>query len=232
MSQVKSSDHYIKEYYHQNEQNEDRIALHFYAKIIKKLCKQGTIFEYGCGTGHLAKILKDSFHVYAYDISRYAKEKTKKLVPEAVVVNDIYDVPENSCDLVVSLHVLEHIGDPNNSVEYIYSRLKKDGKFLFVVPNVEGLGHEIKKEDWFGIRDTSHVSLFSKKEWENILQKNDFTITKVKGDGMWDVPYFKHVPTIIQKFIFFPPAAAQVLTSSLFLPPRLGECLIFLAKKS
>jgi hypothetical protein len=73
--------------------------------------------------------------------------------------------------------------------------------------------------------------LFGVARWLELATASGFTITKSRGDGMWDTPYMPVVPDVLQKLFFLPPAAVQVLTGTAFLTPSLGECLIVVAQK-
>ena len=110
-------------------------------------------------------------------------------------------------------------------------KLKSDGLLFLVVPNKSALGYKLKKEKWFAFKDPTHISLFEKDEWVNIVKNSGFNIFKLKTDGLWDSPYLKYIPNFIQKFFFSILPSIQVITNTLFIPWQLGEDLIIIAKK-
>lgn len=226
---------YDSEYYDNNAQAGDRKALGYYYRLFKKELGstdgRPKVLEYGCGTGHLTKRLAQDFDCYALDISDFALSQVKKLAPTAKTIKTLSKIKNGSLDAIIGLHVMEHIKVPGTVFKEFHQKLKPGGLLLYVVPNPDGFGHKLKKDKWFGFADKTHISLFGEKRWVEETQKSGFTITKIRGDGMWDVPYLPAVPNILQKLFFFPPAAVQVITATAFLPTRLGECLIVIARK-
>ena len=223
-----------KNYYLNNGQSEDRIGLIFFSNIVKKYFKKGRILDFGCGTGHfLKKFSADNYRKIGYDASAYAVSCAKKINQDTLFINDpeIY-LQDNSIDCICSLHVLEHVANPTNTLDLFRRKLIQKGLLVIVVPNDKSLGKKIKKNKWFAFRDESHVSLLRVEAWIEIVKKNDFDIVKVATDGLWDVPYFKYCPALIQKLLFYPTAAMQIWSRSLFLPLFLGENLIIIARKS
>ena len=63
----KSNDKYNKYYYINNNQKNDRLALFFYKKVIFRYFSFNSILDFGCGTGHLLKKIKDSFFSESLD---------------------------------------------------------------------------------------------------------------------------------------------------------------------
>lgn len=224
------------EYYEGNDQAGDRPALKFYARLFKHHMgkttkKKPVVLEYGCGVGHLTKRLVNDYDVFSLDISSYALKQVNKNAPEAKTIKTINKIKDGTLDGVVALHVMEHIKKPEIVFNEFYQKLKPGGLLMFVVPNPDGFGHKLKKDDWFGFSDKTHISLFGVNEWLKLTKGGGFRITKYTGDGMWDVPYLPILPTFLQKLIFLPPAALQVVAGRSFLPTILGECLIVVAYK-
>lgn len=228
---------YDWEYYNNNDQAWDRLALKFYANVFKKIINKNSnnkikkVLEYWSWIGHLCKRLTNDIECYAYDISEYALTQVKINAPKAIIIENINEIGNNSLDGIISLHVLEHIPNPSEVIKVFYSMLKYNWVLFFVIPNPEWFGHILKWKKWFGFRDKTHVSLLLKKEWLAMLTSEWFEIKSVKGDWLWDVPYLNYVPDFIQKLIFFPPAFIQVLFNKIFLPTFFGECLIISAVK-
>lgn len=231
-----SKKEYDEDYYHGNSQEGDRLALKFYANIFEKELNitfgkgKKTLLDFGCGVGHLVKRLAKLNNSYAYDISSYALGKVKKISPNTKVINNPKDIKEK-LDGIIALHVLEHIDKPLETFVMFSKLLKPKGILFMVVPNPEGLGHKLKKEKWFAYSDPTHISIFNMTKWESILNEAGFSVKKVRTDGLWDAPYVKQIPTIIQKIIFFPLPALQIILNTLFIPVKYGECLIIIAQK-
>lgn len=226
---------YDSEYYEGNDQSSDRLALDYYYRFFKnemgRSNKRARVLEYGCGVGHLTKRLVRDFDCYALDISDYALSKVNEHAPAAKTIKTLHKIKNESLDGVIALHVMEHIEDPIVTFREFHDKLKPGGILVYVVPNPDGYGHRIKKDKWFAYSDETHISLLSEAVWKQLTADSGFTITKARGDGMWDVPYLPVLPTTLQKAIFFPPTVPQFVIGKAFLPTRLGECLIVVARK-
>jgi len=222
-----------EEYYHEHGLDDDRIALWFYARVARRLCRRGgRVLDFGCGTGHLLRRLSRRFEAYGYDASPHARNRCRMVAAEAVVLEDWRTLEANSVDLIVALHTLEHIEHPAGLVGELAVRLKPGGVLLFVVPNPGGLGHRLKRKRWFAYRDPTHWSLLSQGEWVMVARRAGLRVDWVHGDGMWDPPYVGWLPESVQRYLFGAPAALQLaLPLRPFLPPALGECLIVAARK-
>lgn len=223
-----------QEYYSEHHLSGDRIALWWYARLIRALRPQGgRLLDFGCGTGHLLKRLSPHFEAFGYDAAAHARHESRTNAPEAIILEEWQSLPLASLDVIVALHTLEHLPQPLPTMQALVRKLKPGGVLFFVVPHVGGIGHRLKGRRWFAYRDPTHVSLLSPGEWTRLARKAGLATVKVNGDGLWDAPYVRLIPTIIQRVLFGAPAALQVFWpgNRAFLPAVFGECLIVTARK-
>jgi SAM-dependent methyltransferase len=225
---------YSETYYREHGLEEDRIALWFYARLLRRLRPRGgKLLDFGCGTGHLLRRLADHFETYGYDSSPLARAQCRLTAADAVVLEDWESLPPESFDAIVSLHTFEHLARPQPVVESLTARLVPGGLLLFVVPNPGGVGHRLKRKRWFAYRDPTHVSLLSRGQWVMLARRAGLEVRWVRGDGMWDPPYVPLLPLQLQRAFFGAPAALQLVSPLRrpFLPAVLGECLIVAAER-
>jgi len=221
-------------YFEAQQLSEDRLALWWYARVIRRLRPQGgRLLDFGCGTGHLLKRLSPHFETYGYDAAPFARSRSRVTAPDAVILEEWYSLPPASFDVIVSLHTLEHLPQPLAALQRLASKLAYGGGFFFVVPNPGGIGRRLKGTRWFAYRDPTHVSLLRRSEWTALVRQAGLDVVRVRGDGLWDAPYVPLIPTVVQRAIFGAPAAVQVFwpRARPFLPPAWGECLIVIARK-
>ena len=221
-------------YYQEQGLQGDRLALWYYSRVARRLFRRnGSVFDFGCGTGHLLKRLSRNFQAYGYDVSGAARAQCRENAPDAVVLEEWESIAPATFDGVIALHSFEHIPRPMTVVSGLADRLVAQGRMLVVVPNTGGLGRRLKGPDWFAYRDPTHCSLLSRGEWATLLRRVGLRILWIRGDGMWDAPYVRWVPAVAQRPIFTVPAAVQVLypVAKPFLPSALGECLIIAAER-
>ena len=93
------------------------------------------VLDAGCGTGALAQAwLKTNQHhsaLHLLDISEDMLSQARSnlaSVPNTKFHQDILGsaaIPENSCDLLLSAHVIEHLGTPQEGLSWFASRLRK-----------------------------------------------------------------------------------------------------------
>jgi len=226
---------YTEQYYAKHGLAGDRIALWFYARLVRRLRpKGGRLLDFGCGTGHLLRRLSDHFEAYGYDSSPEARTVCRLTASDAVVLEEWESLPAAHLDVVVALHTLEHLAQPRPTMQALAQRLVPGGLFLFVVPNPGGVGHRLKGKRWFAYRDPTHCSVLSRGEWLTLARRVGLNVRWVRGDGLWDPPYVRLLPVGVQRFLFGAPAGVQLLLPLRrpFVPADWGECLIVLAQKA
>jgi SAM-dependent methyltransferase len=222
------------QYYDEFELAGDRPALWWYARVVRRLRPRGgRLLDFGCGTGYLLRRLSAHFEVFGYDAAAFARSACRRNAPDAIILEEWQSLPSQHLDVIVSLHTLEHLAHPLPVMEGLAAKLVSGGVFFFVVPNPGGLGRRLKGPDWFALRDRTHVSLLSRGQWVTLVRKAGLEVVSVHGDGLWDPPYVRFVPTVLQRAFFGAPAAVQVFWPAArpFLPAALGECLIVTARR-
>lgn len=228
---------YTQEYFEANQQLRDRLALRWYARVCRRLVGRagGNVFEFGCGVGWLLRHLatRHGQHVSGYDLSEFCRTQARARCPTATIYDDLDTVPQGAFDLVVALHVLEHVPEPQPTIRRLAALLRPNGKLLFVVPATSGLGHRLKGQRWFAFRDKTHVSLLPESQWSAYVREAGLHVLRQAGDGLWDPPYVSWLPRAVQLPLFGAPAALQVYAGGgrLLLPARWSECLIVVARR-
>ena len=90
--------------------------------------------------------------------------------------------------------------------------LKNNGTIIFATPAKDGLAHFIKKNDWIGYSDTTHINLKSFEEWLEFFKSKNLNLIKSSNDGLWDFPYnTKNRKIVIIKILFRCPMAVICL---------------------
>lgn len=221
---------YDADYYAGNGQSGDRPALRFYERVLRRHVPEGAnVLEFGAGEGWFSRRLQEHFDTVALDASPYAQASIRKVAPRARVLTSVDEVPAEGLDAIAALHVLEHLDDPGAMLQMFRGWLRPGGVLLYVVPNPDGWGHRIKKDDWFAYRDPTHISLLGQQEWLDATTTAGFRLEQVGSDGLWDPPYIEKIPVRLQLPLFGWGAAASVLLGRVVVPRRWGECLVVVA---
>lgn len=217
-----------RSYYTINRQDTDRPALRFYTRLARKYIKPGRILDFGCGTGFFMKRLEQFFNVDGFEVSTHAMAYSRNMLARSGFYSTLNEIPHDCYSGITALHVLEHITDDELGVVCAAWRLAllPRGKVMCVVPERDGLGHRIKKQEWIGFKDPTHINLKSRKEWQALFNRHGFTVVASGTDGLWDFPYSRSLPRFFDLLIHAPGTVVQFLAGRLLLKAGNGESLI------
>lgn len=142
-------------------------------KIISLLDKRSnTVLDYGCGTGKLVEYLvKNGINAIGFDSSLDAVRLAKK--NKLPVFSALRHV-SSEYDLIMFWHSLEHIHNPLKVVQSITKYLKKRGKILIAVPNVDSFEANLTKHNWFHYSYPLHQVHFTPKALTIMLKRCGF----------------------------------------------------------
>ncbi len=177
----------------------------FWIKYIRKYKESGKLLEVGCGEGYFLKRISSYYSIWGIDINEYAVDIAREVAPKAIIkLCDATKLPFKTSffDVIVAFDVIEHLRQPELFFKEANRVLKIGGILIVRTPNPISFGARIKREQWFGFRDETHVSILSSKEWKKILLDFKFIILEEGTDTLWDTPYFKFIPNVIQKPLF------------------------------
>ena len=108
------------------------------ALAIRELCIEyglEQILDFGCGRGDLIELLKAEFQVSGFEIEQSAVSILKEREIESFsTVSELID-SKKKFDIVLAIHVLEHLQDPQYLFELIDKKLKIGGFLVIETPN-------------------------------------------------------------------------------------------------
>ena len=90
-----------------------------------------TLMDFGCGGGYLL----NNFNVkkkIGFDINKTALEECRKKSIE--VYSNFDDIENNSIDIIISNHAMEHVPEPLYILKELYKKLKNNGSIIIVIP--------------------------------------------------------------------------------------------------
>lgn len=156
------------------------------AKALKKLVPSGHILDIGCEQGKFLETLKKegNWEVSGVEISDWAAEKARKkgLNVKTGAFLDV-DFENESFDLIMSLHVIEHVRDAVADVTRMYNLLRKGGYLILSTPNYDSFERQVSGRFWYGWQIPYHMFIFSPKSIQRLLKEAGFTIKKI--DYSW-----------------------------------------------
>ncbi len=214
-------------------------SVRFYALLADRELKgrRGKIFDVGCGIPFILARLEGKHETWGMDLSEYALEKASEVAPQSkLFLASIEDgvaagVPRNYFDLVIAKYILEHLKKPEEALAHCHDLLAPRGRIIISVPNMRSPMRKLKKEEWFAVKDATHVSLLMPSQWIDCVRSSGFEIKKIFSDGFWDVPYVPFLPKWLQYPLFSIPCALEVFFAYPMLPAGWGENIIIIAEK-
>lgn len=145
----------------------DLILNHINKKVFKLNKKK--ILDLGCGSGFTLKRISHLFpnnKLYAYDYDNKNIKKIKKIKNLKKFYTGNIDKIENKFDLIVLMHVFEHINNPINFLNHLKKKLNRDGIICIQSPNIE--------KNFLDILTFDHISHFSKNTLKKLITKTLF----------------------------------------------------------
>jgi ADP-heptose:LPS heptosyltransferase/glycosyltransferase involved in cell wall biosynthesis/2-polyprenyl-3-methyl-5-hydroxy-6-metoxy-1,4-benzoquinol methylase len=156
--------------------------------------KGKSLIDIGCGWGaFLHNARNRGMKVMGFEFTRPNVEFGRNVLgidirPQQFIEADI---PENSIDMIVMNHSLEHVPYPFEFLEKIDYVLRPGGVFFCMVPNFESLCSDVLREKWAWIERDWHYTHFTPMTLKDTLAQTGFYIEKLyttSGDYGDDTP--------------------------------------------
>lgn len=170
---------YGKKYSNYSNYEKMDAASHFKSVVsfIRDNNLSGRILDVGCAFSFLLVEVSPYFlELYGLDVSRFAIEKAKEIIPEAnLEVADLEKTlpyPDEFFDCITALDVLEHTNDVEGNFGKLVRKLKVDGHLIVWLP-IDAWPRRLFD---FLDKDETHVSILKEKELIEIVEKNDLEI--------------------------------------------------------
>lgn len=156
-----------------------------FRSIIKKSAPNSeNVFEIGFGSGWLLK----QFLKIGKKIAGVDKETLKVYIEEEVTKNgeiffgnaEDFQIPNEKYDLIMAIHLVEHLIDVQKVFKSAYNGLKQNGVFFIMTPSGDSTGLKLFKTTWWNLEDPTHIRFFSEKSIRIALEQAGFKKITVK----------------------------------------------------
>lgn len=107
--------------------------------ILESVNVGNRLLDIGCGSGEFIRYANErGWDAHGVDFVDWATDKNNLKIRVGHLPS--MSIPESSFDVVTAWAVMEHVRDPSSYFEKIGILLRKQGKFVFTVPNVSSPG--------------------------------------------------------------------------------------------
>ena len=146
---------------------------------IKKISKNKSILDFGCGNGGFLKLFKKTNKCIAGLEPELISRKS--LIDEGF---NIYDYQENihqKYDIITLFHVIEHLKDPVSHLLSLKNNLAENGKIIIETPNANDVLLSIYKNKAFSEFTywSCHLYLFNEQTLKDIVNKAGLKIDNI-----------------------------------------------------
>jgi SAM-dependent methyltransferase len=138
----------------------------------KHILPGDVVLDFGCGGGFLLNNLTCHEKI-GVEINPIARDYCNQMMG-IKCYESLEFIPNESLDVVISSHCLEHTTNPFELVSILFQKLKNTGKIIIVVPL------ESYKYSWAPQDVNNHLYSFSPMNLGNILQGVGFTEIKTE----------------------------------------------------
>lgn len=149
------------------------------ANWIKKYFRDGSILDFGCGTGEFLKVMKSrDWNVVGVEPNESARNLSNEKGIETI--NSLNDLKDQKFDVISLWHVLEHLPDQNEKLSSFFELLHEDGLLIIAVPNYNSYDAKIYKEEWAAWDVPRHLYHFSRNGIKEHVENFGFSLVSEK----------------------------------------------------
>jgi CMP-N-acetylneuraminic acid synthetase/2-polyprenyl-3-methyl-5-hydroxy-6-metoxy-1,4-benzoquinol methylase len=142
--------------------------------------------DLGCGTGFVSSELNDSYEKFGLEVANDTANFAKKYFSHMQVgYLDEHSYEDNFFDVIMCLHVVEHVENPVDLMKNIFRILKPNGYLILATPNFDGAMARRYKDNFRLLHDQTHISLFSDISLKDLTEDVGFFVDYI------DYPYFE-----------------------------------------
>lgn len=148
-------------------------------QIAPELAPGCRVLEVGAGIGCTVKVFeREGFTAEGVDPGGEFLSLSKEKLRAKVRTASLYDLPrQKRCDVVLLIHVIEHLRSPKTALQHIAGLLKPNGLFYVECPNLQAPFARRSK-----LFHLAHIHNFAPSTLQMLAESCGFRLTKRFGD--------------------------------------------------
>jgi SAM-dependent methyltransferase len=155
-----------------------------YRRLVRRLQPRGArVFEVGFGAGALLRRFLDAGAIVAgADPGALAVAVDPVVTANATLHSASLESlpPQDPADLVVAVHVAEHVADPAQFARTCFDLLRPGGQVVLVTPAGDSASLGVFRSRWWMLEDPTHVRFFSARSINRLLRDAGFVDVRVQ----------------------------------------------------
>lgn len=148
----------------------------------QRLVSGKKIADFGCGNGDFLKLMRS--HCTSIIGIELQSDFIKNLNDEGIpCTNDIHSINDNSLDVIVSFHVIEHLPQPIETLTALRDKLVSGGQILIEVPHANDFLLSVIQCEQFKQFTlwSQHLVLHTRESLRRLLQHVGFEEIQIEG---------------------------------------------------
>ena len=163
------------------------------------------LLDVACGDGDFAVIAsQNGWDVSATDVTRDDDNPNFENLDITVHYGDFLslDLLDESFDFITCYHFVEHLAEPNHTLNKIQSLLKPGGVALIETPNIGGVSASLRKGKWSQITPPEHLTYFQPTSLAYALKQANFSKSDVYTLSPLVVKRIEKLPELVKQSIY------------------------------
>lgn len=170
----------------------ERLYLIFLEEYVNKNGNRASVIDFA-PTPAFSQRVRKMFHIYK------STDLVRDDVDFKMDICDMKQIADNSFDIIICSHVLEHVPDPDKAMREIYRIMRPDGRAIIMVPlfwdvseTVEDKNHTTDHLRLKHYGQADHVRLFSRQNFLSRLNHAGFEVDDLKTSHFDSIKIMKN----------------------------------------
>lgn len=163
--------------------------LRLMAEYLNNPPSSSRLLDIGCGTGWFLEMAQqEGYKVSGYEFSKNLAEFTAQRFKIKVWTEPLTELDETELfDIITLFDVIEHVFNPKEIIQSVYSHLEPGGIAIFFTPNLDSFGFQHLKEHSSLVMPVEHLFYFTPRSLRRIIEETGLKVVYFATKGM-DIP--------------------------------------------